>query len=639
MATLLVGPGRPYTTIQAAINVVSATNDNPASRAAMDIILVDPGTYTEALDLRASWLLPVIIRGADPANRPIIASTGAAQAVRADSVYRGTAVGELTLEDLIFSGWTNASNGVVYITTSGLVVRRAKFTGCTNRIPIRTVRGSATRYGLVQSCEFDTSGATTGLILGDSAYTDVFNCKAICPTNVPFYSDLGGATRYVFHNAILGTWNTGNTDIITVTGGTARGNLAQNLGTGARYGIYEFGAGNYNENIFFGAFTTRFFGTDGGGNQNADPLFVNTGTGDLRLQVTSPAVGSLSRSPEVLLDILGVSRSDPTDAGAYQMTFGTTVSTVTMPSSTTVRLTLMTLVANDATWTTTGNFTITPPGGASAVSISAAAVTDAGMSITLTVSEHLQGGAYNVAWAGLTNVTNGNMAYAGVGVAPTLTSLAISTRRQCLINFSEGMTNNAALTTTGNYTLLDVTAGSVPQVISSVTRISATQVRIVLDNAYEFIGGRVYRASATTITDLAGNTISNATADDTAQWIPLTATCTYLYGTYQQVAISFGDYLVDPTVSAVDLAATYVFTKRPTELSGSGVPSVLSVTVPNPSNTVTIVVQGASLGQNYRCAMAGTDASTAANLDFVGVDTVRSVDVNGPLPVGNWGAE
>ena len=98
MATLLVGPGRPYTTIQAAINVVSATNDNPASRAAMDIILVDPGTYTEALDLRASWLLPVIIRGADPANRPIIASTGAAQAVRADSVYRGTAVGELTLD-------------------------------------------------------------------------------------------------------------------------------------------------------------------------------------------------------------------------------------------------------------------------------------------------------------------------------------------------------------------------------------------------------------------------------------------------------------------------------------------------------------------------------------------------------------
>ena len=354
MATLLVGPTRTYTTIQSAINVTSATNDNPASRAAMDLILVDAGTYTETLDLRAGWLLPVIIRGADAANRPIIASTGAAQAVRADSVYRGTAVGELTLEDLIFSGWTAAGNGVIYTTTSGLVVRRVKFTGCTSRV-IRSVRGTATRYGIVDSCEFSTSGLTTGLILGDSAYTDVINCKAVCPTNVPFYSDLGGASRNIEHNSILGTWNSGgNTDVITVTGGTARGNVLQNLGTGARYGIYEFGAGSYIENVLYGTFATNFFGTDGGGNQVANPLFTNTGTGDLTLQGASPAIRSTARSATSLLTITGATRSDPTDAGAYEAVLDAvapTLLTATMTSASTIVLVFSEALATAAAQT------------------------------------------------------------------------------------------------------------------------------------------------------------------------------------------------------------------------------------------------------------------------------------------------
>lgn len=320
MATRTVGPGKDHTTIAAAI---LACNDNPGSRAAMDIVLVDPGTYNEMLDCRATsggWLIPCIVRAADATNMPIITSTGAAQAVRADANYRGTAVGELTLEDLIFSGWSGTGNGVIYTNSTGLIVRRCKFTGCTNSRTIRTIKGSASRFGLVDSCEFVTSGATTGLIVGDSAYTDVINCKAICPTNVPFYSDLGGASRYIEHNSILGTWNSaGGTDVITVTGGTARGNIAQNLGTGGRYGIYEWGAGNYIENIFYGSFTTRFYGTDGGGNQNVDPLFSNTGSGteNLSLQSTSPAIGALARSANTLLDILGFTRSDPTDAGAY----------------------------------------------------------------------------------------------------------------------------------------------------------------------------------------------------------------------------------------------------------------------------------------------------------------------------------
>lgn len=496
MATLLVGPARTYTTIQAAINVTSATNDNPASRAAMDLILVDPGTYTETLDLRTGWLLPVVIRGADPANRPIIASTGAAQAVRADSIYRGTAVGELTLEDLEFSGWTGAGNGVVYITTNGLVVRRCKFTGCSNSRAIRTVQGSATRYGLVDSCEFGTSGATTGLILGNSAYTQVKNCKAVCPTNVPFYSDLGGNTQFVEHNSILGTWNSGgNTDVITVSGGTARANILQNLGSGARYGIYEWGAGSYVENVLTGTYATPFFGTDGGGNQTADPLFANTGTGDLTLQGASPAIRSTPRSADTLLTITGASRSDPTDAGAYEALLSTTITGVTVLSPTSIKLTLAALKTGNSSWTTPANFTITPSGGAAAVSVSAAAVTDSGMSITLTTSEHRQGGAYSVAWSGLLNVTSGSSAYTGQGTAPTITSARMTSPTTIELVFSEAI-SEASAETAANY----VTA---PARTVTAVRTSTTTVTLTLDRP-----AHVLRLDASGVADGVGNVLA-----------------------------------------------------------------------------------------------------------------------------------
>lgn len=323
MATRTVGPGKDHATIAAAI---LACNDNPATREAMDIVLVDPGTYNEMLDMRATsggWQIPCIVRAADPTNKPIITSTGAAQAVRGDSAaYRGTAAGEMTFEDLVFSGWTNATNGVIYANIEGVVVRRCDFIDCTGRICIRWIGGTATRYGLADSCTFRNSGlagtTNAGIILTWTSYADIINCDAVCGTNVPFqYSNLTGP-RYVEHNTVLGTWNTGgNTKAMRGTAGTYRGNIIQNLGTGGSHAIDA--GGSYIENIAFGTFTTRFAGTDGGSNQNIDPLLTNTGTGteDLSLQSTSPAIGSLARSANTLLDILGVTRNDPTDAGAY----------------------------------------------------------------------------------------------------------------------------------------------------------------------------------------------------------------------------------------------------------------------------------------------------------------------------------
>ena len=615
MATLLVGPARPYTTIQAAINVTSATNDNPASRAAMDLILVDAGTYTEALDLRASWLLPVIIRGADPANRPVIASTGAAQAVRADSVYRGTAVGELTLEDLEFSGWTGAGNGVIYTTTSGLVVRRCKFTGCTSRV-IRSVRGSATRYGIVDSCEFLTSGLTTGLILGDSAYTDVINCKAVCPTNVPFYYDLGGASRNIEHNSILGTWDSGgSTDVIRVTGGTARGNVVQNLGTGARYGIYEWGAGAYTENVVYGVFSTMFFGTDGGGNQNADPLFTNTATGDLTLQAGSPASRSLSRSPNTLLTILGASRSDPTDAGAYEMVLTTAVSAVTAVSGTSVKLDMSSVVASDSSWTTTGNYTITPPGGAPAITISAAVITDTD-TITLTTNEHLQAGSYTLAWAGLLNITNGSSGYTGIGTAPVLSSAAAATYSTVTVTFSESMTNNAALTTAGNYTL---TRSGGSTVVASVSRTNATVV--VLTTATPLWSGYTYTLAASGPTDLAGNAVSAATTTFTP---PTAVLASVTHATPTTVVLTFGPCALH---ASLDVAGNYTITWLTPFTPTAVTPTISSASAAQVGSTlvVTLTTTEHTNGSNYSVSWAGLTGVASSSSSYVGVGTAPTL--------------
>lgn len=365
MATITVGPsGRNYTTILAAIR---AANDNPTSRATMDIILVDPGTYTEMLDfqsLSGGWQIPCIVRAANPANRPIIASTGAAQACQGGAAYRSTAGGETTLEDLIFSGWTNATNGVLYFSIAGIVVKRCHFVGNTGRTVMRWIGGSTTRLGLVDSCTFETSGSSgtgeKGIILTWTAYADVKNCKAICPLNVQFHNDAYSGSRYVEHNSVYGTWSS---TVKVFTGvGTFRGNLIYNAGTGASHAIDASGGGTYTENIAYGTFTTRFAGIDGGSNQNADPLFVDGPGGDLTLELTSPAIRSLARSANTLLDIEGDSRSDPTDAGAYEMVLDVVPPTVTrarMTGKTTIEITFSEDV-EETSAETTGNYTLVP---------------------------------------------------------------------------------------------------------------------------------------------------------------------------------------------------------------------------------------------------------------------------------------
>lgn len=452
---------------------------------------------------------------------------------------------------------------------------------------------------------------------------------------------------YIFDNGsdTTGTYALG---AVYQDGSRVNHSVANVSGTGPTFrNISAYRAAGAGGTAFKGTFSyctqtgygTLGSGTDAGNNYTRDPLFVAPAAGSFGFQVTSLEIDSGTAISGVTTDMEG--QTLPVGSGwprgSRDLLLSTTVSTVTMPSSTSVKLTLAALVTNNSSWTTVGNFTITPPGGAPAISISSAAVTDAGMSITLTTSEHLQGGSYNVAWAGLLNVTDGNMGYTGVGTAPTLVSASFNLANRVVLTFSEDMTNDAALTTLTNYTITDVTGGDL--IIKTVAqRISATVVWITVSTNSPFIGGRVYRFGASNVTDLAGNTVSAATVDATRTSIVRDLTAAYAYGVYQTVEIEF-DAPVDPSVSDVELAATYVFTRQSPLLAGSTTPTIVSVDCPNPSDTVTLLVRGMSLGQNYRCAIAATAANDSSNQDFVGVDATRKVAITGAIPRGTWGGE
>jgi len=89
----------------------------------------------------------------------------------------------------------------------------------------------------------------------------------------------------------------------------------------------------------------------------------------------------------------------------------TTITSAVSVGLTRVRLWLAVTVPSDSTWTTAGSYTITPSGGAAAVTVSSAAVGHDGSYIDLTTTAHTASGAYTVAWTGLTGVTAGSDAY------------------------------------------------------------------------------------------------------------------------------------------------------------------------------------------------------------------------------------
>lgn len=515
MAILTVGSGKTYATIQLAIDACNVLGGD-----AIEVYSGGTGfTYTEEMDLRpgAGWLKPVTIKTGVPGQKITLANTGAAQAVNASSVLQGGASGKPIIEDFIFSGWTSAINGVIRSGPVGIGLRRCEWVGCTGRLCINQLFNDPLEDQFVDACLFITSGSSgtggTGVINSDSFYSEITNNVIICPTNV---QAIAGTANFIKHNSIYGTWNSGgNSKVIRSGAGSTGGvyggihaNVIENAGTGGLYAIEAFDGpytGRYSYNVVYGTFSSYFNGgTDDGGNiTGTDPEFSDPVANDLTTPNTSPCYRAVARSADVLTTYDGASRSNPTDIGAYETLANTTVGSITVVSSTSIKLNLVDSVTSDATWEDEANFTITGSGGAAAVTVSLATITDAGMSITLTTTEHTNGGAYNVAWAGVTNIVDGNDAYTGTSTPPVVSSAAMTAGKTVRVTFSKSMTNNAALTTVGNYLVSGM-------VVSGVVRVDATRVDVTFTE-------RIPAASATISVngpqDLVLNPVSNSTAN------------------------------------------------------------------------------------------------------------------------------
>ncbi|MBF9645432.1 hypothetical protein, partial [Streptococcus pseudopneumoniae] len=85
--------------------------------------------------------------------------------------------------------------------------------------------------------------------------------------------------------------------------------------------------------------------------------------------------------------------------------------------------------------------------------LSAVASGDPGTYITLTTSEHTNGGSYTVAWAGVTSVVSGSDVYVASGTAPTISSATLTAAKTLRVVWAESMTNNAALVNASNYVI------------------------------------------------------------------------------------------------------------------------------------------------------------------------------------------
>lgn len=290
-----------------------------------DIVTVDPGTYNETISLIASsggWLIPVTIRASDPNNKPVITSTGAIQCVLGNSIMKGTSSGLPVFEDLIFDGWDAAANGVFNFVADGtlrgcaLQVTRCEFIDCAGQRCVRLV-GTVAITSIVEECRFENCGDSGNAIVARGSDDTIIRNNLFFPaTDAPCESGAFTSNTYVLQNSVYGAYDGGAVNVMSGAG-FYDNNVIQNTGTGAAIGIDT--TGTYTDNLVFGAFTTDYAGTDGGGNDTGlDPEYRDPVAGDLTTPDSSPCYRTAARSASALLTYTGASRSDPTDKGAYE---------------------------------------------------------------------------------------------------------------------------------------------------------------------------------------------------------------------------------------------------------------------------------------------------------------------------------
>lgn len=507
MATYAVGPsGKPYTTIQSAITAAGAASDLNA------LIPVDAGTYIENLNTK-TWAggsitsTPVTIYAADPNNRPVIVSAVGSYCILADAVCSPSS-GIVTLTNLIWSGgsattdWCYSNNGVPMVVTGcdflSLSVTRSiayqpyrgtgssfrwEFNNCYFKNPPQIVFNAFGGHGLMRNCRIEWRKNGTNMIQA-------------------YFAD------WKFYNNSVATTANGGT--LFVTGPTSNNAIKVVSSTPTKF----FDCTTYSYNCTSTALAAS--GVNGGGNIVADPGFIDYATGNFRFTAASPCLNAGTTLADVPTDWLGTARPQSTayDIGAFELIVTATVTAVTVLSDTSIRLDLSASVDSDATWADTANYTITPSGGAAAVTVvSAVASGDPGNSITLTTTEHTDGATYTVGWSGVANVTTGSDTYVASGTAPSISSATLTAAKTLRIVWDSSMTNNAALTNASNY----VIAPSVT--VSSVTRINATTVDLTLAERLPAASGTV---TANGPQDLALNPAVDAVGAFTSAYLTFT---------------------------------------------------------------------------------------------------------------------
>lgn len=473
MATYAVGSGKPYATIQSAINAMGAANDVDG------LIPVDAGTYTESLDLKkhpSGWCMPVNIYAADPNNRPVITCAATTYGMLADvATHSGTAGTRLpTFTNLI---WSGGSATTALVNSSGGAPLR--FYGCDflsvmygKTLFYQPYGGTSVTYRwVIDRCWF-YAGAQV-ILNAYGGHGIITNSRFRWYNGAQSMLQTSGANWYAYNNSIKSSANGG----ILVMVGTAKNNAVEVASGTAPTRVFDCTT-TYDYNCTYGWAGTNT-GTNGGHNiVGSNPGFTAADSGDFSITTASPCYNAGTTLSDVTVDYRSVARPQGAayDIGAYEVIPTTTVSSITVLSTTSIRLNLASAMASDSTWANAANFTITSGSGAPVTVTAAAASGNPGSSITLTTSEHTNATTYNVAWAGVTNVTSGNSNYTGQGTAPTIQSAVMTSPIYIVVTFSEAMLDEAALTTTTNYTI----SGASPFNPTLVTRINPTQVALTL---------------------------------------------------------------------------------------------------------------------------------------------------------------
>lgn len=482
MAILTVGAAGAYSFTAAGLtSAIAAAGSGDTVR------LLDTGTITLTTALAPTAAItiegdPALYNGSNKATLPELYTAGSTRAI-------ALWASNISIKNLRFRGFkiTSAGNAGGAINGQGYTVgtlQNLYFDDCI--YCVQNAVGGTYR---------DLQGVSIGALLRSCTGPNVAVFRAVQRAGYDYIFDNGSDTTGAY--ALGAAYQDGsrvNHSVANVSGtGPTFRNISLYRAAGAG-GVAFKGTYSYCTATGYG---TLGSGTDGGNNFSRDPLFTSPAAGDFTFQAGSSEIESGTAIAGVTTDAIGQSLPVGTGwpRGPIDRVVNTTVASVSVLSPTSIKLTLAALKTSDATWTTAGNFTITGGGGAAAVTVSAASVTDAGMSITLTTSEHTDGGAYSVAWSGLTNVTSGSSAYTGEGAPPSITAARMTSPTTIVLTFSEAVDETSA-ELAANYT-------TTPARTVTAVRTSTTTVTLTLDRP-----AHVVRLDVVGVEDLAGNALA-----------------------------------------------------------------------------------------------------------------------------------